>query len=407
LTAGKAYHFRVQSKDAAGNAALSTDYTFTTATAASTAGNTYYVATTGYDGYPGTETQPFRTLSHGVSVLTPGDTLYVMSGTYAESLPDNIPAGTSWSAPVTVAAAPGHTVTLKPNPGAKFVLHFQGAQQYIVIDGLILDGTNVTYDTVKITTGGAGTAHHIRLQNSEIRNTTWNSGSYKQGILVTEGADWNELINLNVHHNGLDWHDHGIYIESSHNLVEKSIIHHNTGYGVHLYTSGSGGTNNNTVRDNLVHNNGTAGSTYTFGIILSSGSENTAYNNVVWDNEGGIQVENGSPVNTTVYNNTIYHNASSGMYVGSDSSNAIIQNNLLYANGTPEIHNSGEGTVLDHNLMGTDPKFVNATSGDFRLQSNSPAIDAGIAVSSVTTDIAGTLRPQGGGDDIGAFEVTP
>jgi len=33
LTAGKAYHFRVQSKDASGNAALSTDYTFTTATA--------------------------------------------------------------------------------------------------------------------------------------------------------------------------------------------------------------------------------------------------------------------------------------------------------------------------------------------------------------------------------------
>ena len=31
LTAGKAYHFRVQSKDAAGNTALSTDYTFTTA----------------------------------------------------------------------------------------------------------------------------------------------------------------------------------------------------------------------------------------------------------------------------------------------------------------------------------------------------------------------------------------
>ncbi|MDE2320508.1 MAG: fibronectin type III domain-containing protein, partial [candidate division NC10 bacterium] len=33
LTAGKAYHFQVQSKDAAGNAALSSDYTFTTASA--------------------------------------------------------------------------------------------------------------------------------------------------------------------------------------------------------------------------------------------------------------------------------------------------------------------------------------------------------------------------------------
>jgi len=51
----------------------------------------YYVATTGSDANPGTETQPFRTLAHGVIVLAPGDTLNILSGTYAESLLDNIP----------------------------------------------------------------------------------------------------------------------------------------------------------------------------------------------------------------------------------------------------------------------------------------------------------------------------
>src|SRR5262249_57275556 len=48
---------------------------------------TYYVDTNGSDSNPGTEEQPFQTLSTGVLVLSPGDTLYVKNGTYtAEGL---------------------------------------------------------------------------------------------------------------------------------------------------------------------------------------------------------------------------------------------------------------------------------------------------------------------------------
>jgi hypothetical protein len=54
--------------------------------------------------------------------------------------------------------------------------------------------------------------------------------------------------------------------------------------------------------------------------------------------------------------------------------------------------------------MLTDPKFVDAASRNFRLQSGSGAIDAGVALSNVTTDISGTARPQGSSYDIGAFE---
>lgn len=64
---------------------------------------TYYVATTGSDNNPGTQAAPFRTLSRGVTVLQPGDTLRVGPGTYTETL-DNIPSGTSWSSTVAVWA---------------------------------------------------------------------------------------------------------------------------------------------------------------------------------------------------------------------------------------------------------------------------------------------------------------
>ena len=64
-------------------------------------------------------------------MLTPGDTLFVRSGTYAESLQGTIPGGTSWSSPVTVVAYPGDTVTIQPTSGATRALFFAGAMSTI------------------------------------------------------------------------------------------------------------------------------------------------------------------------------------------------------------------------------------------------------------------------------------
>jgi parallel beta-helix repeat protein len=304
----------------------------------------YYVATNGNDDDPGTETQPFRTLTHGVSVLTPRDTLYVMSGTYAEALLDNIPPGASWSAPITVAAAPGHTVALKPDSGAGWVLHFQGPQQYIVIDGLSLDASNVTYEAAKITEGGGqGAAHHIRIQNCEIKNSPGN------GIFV-KWAYANEFINLNVHHNGTTKLDHGLYIKSSGNLIQGSMVHNNAGNAIQLYND-LGGVDNNIVRDNQIYGNGGRG------MVLSSGAGNSAYNNIIWGNRrGGITINYGTaPTNTAVYNNTLCANGQLGIYVGPESVGAVIRNNILYQNGGGII-DAGANTVSDHNLVDLDPR---------------------------------------------------
>jgi hypothetical protein len=47
--------------------------------------------------------------------------------------------------------------------------------------------------------------------------------------------------------------------------------------------------------------------------------------------------------------------------------------------------------------LGTDPQFVNASSGDFHLQAGSPAIDAGMVIPS--------LSYNGSAPDLGAFET--
>ena len=79
-----------------------------------------------------------------------------------------------------------------------------------------------------------------------------------------------------------------------------------------------------------------------------------------------------------------------------------IRNNIAYLNDT-NMSATGSNT-LTTNLVGTNPIFVNAAGNDFQLQSNSPAINAGITLADIVTDYAGVTRPQGAAYDIGAYE---
>jgi hypothetical protein len=79
------------------------------------AATSYVVAQTGSDSNPGTDAAPFQTVVHGVSKLTPGDTLFVRAGTYNEALLRTaVPFGTSWSNKVRIAAYLNESVSLRP-----------------------------------------------------------------------------------------------------------------------------------------------------------------------------------------------------------------------------------------------------------------------------------------------------
>lgn len=380
---------------------------------------TYYTSTNGSDSNNGSINTPFKTLSKGVSVLTPGDTLYIRSGTYYESLENNIPGGTSWQTPVTVSGYPGETVTLRPSGNR--VIEFTGStKKYIVIDNLILDASSASIDAVKLSASSVNLdtgiitnpPGPIRFKNSEIKNAKG------QGFLVI--GDGNEFINLKVHNNGTTDHDHGFYISSSNNLIENCEIYNNAGWGIQIYTGSDAiRANSNVIRNNKVHDNAAAqtlapGMTYVrgVGIGLYNGDNNIAYNNVIWNNSTGIAV-NYSSSNIKVFNNTLYSNRknvswASNIEIGSGAYNARVQNNIMWGPGGT-INDSGAGTVKDHNIT-TDPRFMTPGT-DFRLQPNSPAIDAGISLSEVNNDISGQTRPKGSGYDIGAYEylatVTP
>lgn len=379
---------------------------------------TYYVAKTGDNGNPGTEADPFLTVNKGVSVLTPGDTLYVKAGTYAESLEDVIPSGTSWDNPVTVAAYPGDTPTLLPVSvvdGSR-VLFFDGSSgtdSYIIIDGFVLDASSVTSDAIKITNG----SNHIRIQNSEIEN------SNNQGVLIVASSGYNEFLNDTIHDNGDATGEHGMYIGSDHNTVRDSTIYSNFSDGIKLNDGidNSYSTQNNIYR-NKSYSNGESG------IEATLASNNLIYNNIVHDNQFGIRLRAGGQ-SQKIYNNTIYHDTNGGIYFDSDYSDTIVSNNIvskeitigisigatvsnttlqnnLVSNNATNYSDSGTGTTLSNNLIGDTylTRFVNAQQNNFQLVSTSDAIDNGITLSEVTSDYAQISRPQGSAYDIGAYE---
>ena len=371
-------------------------------------GPIYYVATDGDDARSCSQAQdiatPKRTLHSGAACLAPGDTLYIRAGTYDEEFfYDGIPSGTSWDAPVTLAAYNHERVVLRPTTGGCDgrpcrVFTFVDPTKYVVLDGLVMDAVNVVYDVVKITCRGACTAYanHIRIQNSEVMNAPG------QGILV--GSDGNQFIGLRVHDNGTTDFDHGIYFSGNGNLVEGSEFYRNAGWGIHKYPDGD----NSIIRDNRVHDNARVGNRGP-GIGIYGGSGDWVYNNLVWGNNGGIVAYYGES-EARIIANTVYDNARYGIL--SDAPNSTIRNNIVVQNGG-QIDDRSSGSTVSDNLCSSggpgcsvvgDPMFVDPGGGDFHLADGSPAIDAGSSQDAPATDFEGDPRPQGAAVDIGADE---
>jgi hypothetical protein len=272
----------------------------------------------------------------------------------------------------------------------------------------------------------------------------------RSGIQV--GGSDNVLIKRCSMHDSIQ--GHGVYLDgleangTDNPIVEYCNIYGNEYQGIQLNGNNAYRVTNPIVRYNLLHDN------KSHGINDLSSNDGKYYYNVIYGNgRYGIAHAyddsqdpdgNFSSINAVDYNNTICADIGwRGIYVSGKSTGHMIKNNILYWSTTNVhssnlIHVSTDGDAsLDYNcyyattnggfhLKGTDynsfsvwqssteqdnhsidsnPLFINPSVSDFRLQSTSPSINAGISVD-LTRDFEGTPVPQGNGVDIGAYEYS-
>ena len=239
---------------------------------------------------------------------------------------------------------------------------------------------------------------------------------------------------------------HGIGIRRGIGHLFEHNTFEDTGSAIELWSSIGAPMRDMTVRYNFIKNIKIKSRTEGGGIVISGENGATLgertgfkiYGNIVMDAEGaGISSDNKDLV--VVTNNVLYNCATGIRFeVVNGGVQATVQNNIIVNPSGKFISCCGIGNKLnwDHNVyysasggaalwkpwmsltdwsqeMGTDahslqsnPKFVSsapAQVSDFRLRSDSCAIDAGVNVG-LASDFIGWEVPMGHAPDIGAFE---
>jgi parallel beta-helix repeat protein len=379
---------------------------------------TYYVAANGNDGSAGTLSQPFRTIAKGVSMLVAGDKLYMRGGVYTEQidLQTHKKQGSSDNY-ITIAGYPGESVTIRytDGEGGYGGVKARGNLGYLIFENFILDGINQGYNTGWSIVDGN---HHIIVRNVEIKNVQYNGfyiGPSTSDITIQNCTIHDQISTVSVTPRPRYY---GIYVSNGATItIEGNKIYNNPGGGIHVY-SNPGPISGVVIRGNYIHDNNFLSTSPVGGLIVQGNSTNPItttqiYNNVFTKNgsastagpASGIQISYYTN-DTKVWNNTVYGNRSYGIQVGFDTTtvNAVVQNNISHGNMAKDYVSYGTGTTYSNNIISTNPGFLNVDTADFRLQTNSPAIDAGVNLSSVSTDINKRARPQGAAYDVGAYE---
>jgi parallel beta-helix repeat protein len=198
----------------------------------------YYVATTGNNANPGTESQPWRTLQKAADTAVAGDSVYVRGGVYNERVTFN------------KSGSVGSYITFQSYPG----------------ETAILDGTGLTVPDADNALLFINSKNYLKIQNFELRNYK-TAARYRVpvGIYVLGTSHHLELRGNKIHHietnyNGSDGGDaHGIAVYGSPTTasVNNIIIEGNELYALKLGSSEALVLNGNVetwqVTNNKIH----------------------------------------------------------------------------------------------------------------------------------------------------------
>ena len=253
----------------------------------------YFVSPSGNDANPGTQAAPWRTLGYATNKLHPGDTLYAMGGTYAESVLVWV-SGTA-AAPITIMAYPG---------------------QSPVIDAATLNVAN--YSSLLTLSG-----NYLHVFGFELRNINLDGHGGQGGAAVVVGGYGASLNgthdtvgNLLVHQT---W-EQGIMASGDYSTIQDSTVHM-----VALSNCRTPGAANCSTAARNWPSCVSVGRPYGSGLITHFA---VMQRNTVYDCWGeGMSAWLSDQV--TIQDNVIYNNWAENLYVNNITS-SLIQRNLVY-----------------------------------------------------------------------------
>ena len=351
----------------------------------------YFVSTSGSNNASGTSKDaPFKTIGRALSLVNPGDTIYVRPGTYSAAHVASRD-GTA-EAPIRLVG---------DVDGAIF-----GVSGAVTLSWNQLDALVVTADYFEL--------HNIRFAGTRI-GVTWTNAS--GGRMV--GCTLDGCHGMNMLANGsevsferslsVDARGPGITVGSgSRVLITDSEVRASSHDGIVVATGGSA----EVVRCDI-------GSNRHDGIDVQGGSAVVVSCLVSGNSNSGISVSSGSGATLAVWNSTVVSNKNSGVNAAAGTSlvkNCILTHNSNYgirAGGAVDAgynlyfgNKSGvvQGITLSATDITADPLF--ADKARYTLDAASPAANAGTTPDvRVASDLLGRARPGGGRYDLGAYET--
>jgi len=317
-----------------------------------------------------------------------------------------------------------------------------GAVYYDYSDSSISSITNSTFTNNSAYDGGAVSYYYDRSDSdssiSSITNSTFTNNSAFNGGAVSydyyhSDSSISSITNSTFTNNSASNNGGAIYSDSSDSYsdssdssITNSTFTNNSasenGGAVYYYDYSDSSITNSTFSNNSASGNGGAvyyydyDDDYSSSITNSTFTKNTAsgwtiygrnctiVNSTIANNNGGGFKGSGTILNTIFAQNKV-----------GDEANDITPDGEVHVNYTLVNNITGEFDFGAHNIMG-EPRFVDADNGNFRLRSDSPAIDVGDSsvIESYTflkddaeqeIDLDGNPRIVGGAIDLGAFEV--
>jgi MYXO-CTERM domain-containing protein len=385
------------------------------------------------DSNPGSEAAPWATIQHAVNSVAGGDTVTVKAGTYPERIV--VSKGGTADAKITLLGVPSRSaMTYGFNIiGAPYV-HVEGfditnSPQFAGWDET--EGVFIQSDYVEVVDNyfhdmsGTGIVGYWHEPFPNYAYVAKNRMYRMQMGITNQGTGWviedNEVERLFMFPGGGDC-DYSRLFGDGH-VVRRNYFH-GTDFSeigsAHVDCFQTFDNNGEHLRDVLIDGNTCFDFHQAF---MGEASFHRASSHVVFSNNlfahGGawglcvMQI-----TDVEAYNNTFYDIAYHGAGFR-DGATGIVKNNIFMNVETSYWASDGGQVTGDsniimtanppdpvgaHDLVATDPLFVDVANNDFHLTAESPAIDKGEALPDVTADHDGIARPQGSGWDIGAFE---